>query len=134
MAAAAREARSLLLEYGLVARPELSSSAWDPALLLLDELVTNAVLHGSGPVHVRIFDQADLFRVEVEDQGAQMPEPQPVDLLADHGRGLLLVDQLASTWGYVPLEPTPAALGAATGKTVWFELPPLALPEARDAC
>jgi hypothetical protein len=41
--------------------------------------------------------------------------------LAASGRGLVLVEELASAWGWVPAE-------EGTGKVVWFEL------DASSAC
>lgn len=81
----------------------------DTALLLLSELATNQVLHTldpnrdeiGGDYFVRVFFSPERLRVEVRDAGGRSPEfhlsdPSPD---AEHGRGLFLVNALASRWG-----------------------------------
>lgn len=85
----------------------------DEIVLLVSELVTNAMLYAGSPATVRIDLGDDLVRVEVEDESADLPRvcaPAPTD---EHGRGVRLVAQLAARYGWT-------ALG--TGKRVWFEL------------
>jgi hypothetical protein len=53
------------------------------------------------------------LRVEVRDDDPSPPVRRPRDPLATTGRGLLLVNELASAWGSQP---------AGRGKVVWFEL------------
>ncbi|MER5737346.1 ATP-binding protein [Streptomyces sp. NPDC002262] len=70
------------------------------ANLLLTELVTNAFLHADAPtVGVRVYRQGDLLMIEVNDGTPQGPLPRPTGLLSEHGRGLVLVDALADSWG-----------------------------------
>ena len=85
------------------------------AELLTAELVANAVVHapGSGDVSVRVRVDGSVLRVEVTDGGAGRPVLRHASPTAPDGRGLALVDALASAWGAVP---------AGAGKTVWFEL------------
>lgn len=79
----------------------------DNALLLLSELATNQVLHtprtgkSNGDYFVRAFLFHGWLRVEVRDVGGNSPEIKVIslDLNAEHGRGLLLVNALASRWG-----------------------------------
>jgi anti-sigma regulatory factor (Ser/Thr protein kinase) len=114
-------ARALVGELCEARHPELGSDAWDVALLLLTELVTNAVRYGEGPVDLALVEDPTLFRVDVADQGHAMPVMDPTaDLLSDRGRGLLLVESLARAWGVTPVPDV--------GKRVWFELPPLTSP------
>jgi anti-sigma regulatory factor (Ser/Thr protein kinase) len=83
--------------------------------LLASELVANAVLHGGGPVTVGLERSAHLVRVEVSDTSSELPALQPPeDLLAERGRGFLLVDRLATRWGFERRRDD--------GKTVWFEV------------
>lgn len=90
----------------------------ETVVLLVSELVSNAVQHG-GPhdslatVGVQVETRPDLVRVEVTDAGTG--DPRPGDGAVDHpsGRGLLLVEALASRWGCEQLP---------VGKTVWFEI------------
>ncbi|MGZ3099924.1 ATP-binding protein [Streptomyces sp. H62] len=84
-------------------------SAYEPAcsvddcLLLLSELVTNAVVHGrsEGPWVVRVewFREGSALRVEVHNPGlpenVRLRHPDAGDA---HGRGLLLVDSVSDSW------------------------------------
>jgi serine/threonine-protein kinase RsbW len=98
----------------LVAR--LPTSRLDDVLLTASEVVTNAVLHGDGPVVCRVWLGVNVVRMEVADDGEGVPRLRgdPVDD-GEGGRGLRIVDVLASRWGVTPKRPGP-------GKTVWFEL------------
>jgi anti-sigma regulatory factor (Ser/Thr protein kinase) len=89
----------------------------DDLLLVVSELVTNAVVHGAEPIVVTIVRAPERVRVEVTD-GADGSSPHgnrhpPAD--AETGRGLSVVTRLAVAWGW---RATPGR-----GKTVWAELP-----------
>ncbi|MEV6932622.1 SpoIIE family protein phosphatase [Dactylosporangium sp. NPDC051485] len=86
----------------------------DDALLLLDEVITNAIQHTVGAVLVRLELLADALRVSVADRSERLPSPRPADAEAENGRGLLIVASVASAWG---VDPDPAG-----GKAVWFEV------------
>ncbi len=84
------------------------------AILLVSELVTNAVLHGVSPFELRAMQSHSGLRVEVRDHNAAAgPVLRLGDGLAESGRGLQLVDTLADRWGW-------SEDGA--GKVVWFEI------------
>jgi anti-sigma regulatory factor (Ser/Thr protein kinase) len=83
-------------------------------LLVVSELVTNAVLHGAGPVRLRLERRVDGVRVEVSDDGEGAVAPRTPDLAAVGGRGLMVVGRLAGSWGVDQRSPV--------GKTVWAEL------------
>ena len=83
------------------------------AELALSELVTNAVLHGRQPLHVRVALGPSSLRVEVVDGSPISPSFSMLDPTALTGRGLLLISDAADRWGVEPLE---------EGKAVWFEL------------
>jgi anti-sigma regulatory factor (Ser/Thr protein kinase) len=86
----------------------------DAAVLMTSEVVTNALRHGQGDVRLAVGADHALVRVEVGDDAPTRPVPRSADTDAESGRGLLIVDALASDWG---------VLQAAPGKTVWFEVP-----------
>jgi anti-sigma regulatory factor (Ser/Thr protein kinase) len=85
------------------------------AVLLVSELVTNAILHGRAPLELRAQPAGAGVRVEVHDHERTRP---PIlrhddDLTEPGGRGLQLVDTLADRWGWAEND---------CGKVVWFEL------------
>lgn len=83
------------------------------ATLLVSELVANAVLHAGTPVELVVAVDGERARVEVHDGSPQLPVRKRYSNLSGTGRGLMMVDRMASQWG---AEPT------ADGKVVWFEL------------
>ncbi|MEU5298621.1 ATP-binding protein [Streptomyces umbrinus] len=92
------------------------------SLLLMSELVTNAVRHASGPcirVHVDRPAPAQLLLAVVDhtpDRRPQRRTPGPDD---ESGRGLVLLDELADRWGYHPMDGSAAR---PRTKRVWAEL------------
>jgi anti-sigma regulatory factor (Ser/Thr protein kinase) len=87
----------------------------DIALLLTSELVTNAVKYGGENIVLVLADEARLLRVEVRDDGRHAPRIGAAENHDLGGRGLLLVESLASEWGTSPADHEP-------GKAVWFIL------------
>ena len=89
----------------------------DDVQLLVSELVTNAVVHAGSDVEIAVRLLSDVVRIEVVDR-SPTTDLRPRDPRADaeSGRGLLLVETLASAWGVEPLD---------HGKSVWFEVPRL---------
>jgi anti-sigma regulatory factor (Ser/Thr protein kinase) len=85
----------------------------DVAVLLVSELVTNALLHGAPPVELRARLTPKGLRVEVSDSAPAQPVVRDTPLDTPGGQGLRLVDALASRWGWTP---------ATVGKAVWFEI------------
>jgi anti-sigma regulatory factor (Ser/Thr protein kinase) len=88
------------------------------AVLLTSEVVTNAVLHGSAPIVLRLQHWGASLRVEVRDAGAAFGpvSTRSEDLTAEGGRGLALIESLATAWGRTVHDDVPI------GKTVWFEI------------
>jgi anti-sigma regulatory factor (Ser/Thr protein kinase) len=84
------------------------------ALLGVNELVTNALLHARSPAHVELDLDERRLLVLVTDRGlGTSVAVQDTDPGAVRGRGLALVEALADAWGN---ERT------SRGTTVWFEL------------
>ncbi|KQU64133.1 hypothetical protein ASC58_19675 [Phycicoccus sp. Root101] len=98
-------------------------AAWDVdeavaynALLCLSELVTNAVIHTGAGCEVQLLLDQQALTATVRDGGSNVvvdPKRVEQDPLAVHGRGLSLVDALATGWGS-ELDPG--------GMSVWFVL------------
>lgn len=93
--------------------PDLAADVIDVVLLLVTELVTNAVVHAQTSVRVCVETSGSRVRIDVQDKATTMPGRRPISVDSLGGRGLLLVERLADRWGY---EPHP------WGKTVWFEI------------
>jgi CheY-like chemotaxis protein len=86
----------------------------DTVALLLSELVTNAVVHAAAAPSVAVHLLPDRVHVEVaDDDESTHLEPRKAPLSAEGGRGLLLVEALADSWGQVTLP---------GGKVVWFDV------------
>ena len=140
---AARTAQALLeplLEAPALARSFLrrTLAGWEAdrfggdALLVADELVANAVLHAGTEIELRLALCPNRLGVGVADRSAHRPTLRQADDAAESGRGLLLVDAVATDWrvlprrdggkvvravlvaGHAPLDLRPAATSTAT--------------------
>ena len=87
----------------------------DLAAVATSELVTNAVIHGDGPITVRTVLDPSSLRVEVQDAGTELPERAATDASRASGRGLTIVDVFSREWGCTVVH-------GATGKSVWFTM------------
>ena len=97
------------------ARDQLRSSGADvdTVVLLVSEVVTNAVLHARSDIQVTVDDLGAIARVEVRDASPLPPRMHRFALESATGRGLRLLDQLSARWG---------AEHQPEGKVVWFEV------------
>jgi GAF domain-containing protein/anti-sigma regulatory factor (Ser/Thr protein kinase) len=87
----------------------------DAVLLIVSELVTNALVHTGGPVRLDLTLVNSRLRVAVADSSPRTPvKPTSIGWEATGGRGLLLVEAMSATWGTVPV---------SGGKQVWCEVP-----------
>lgn len=109
-AAAVATARRLVVGFLSPAVPEPTVRV---AVLLTSELVTNAVIHATTPFRLDVMVEVAGVRVAVSDAAGGLASPANPRGAEEHGRGLQLVDALASRWG------SEALVG---GKRVWFEL------------
>ena len=83
-------------------------------LLVCTELASNAYEHAEGPRAVRVQRHTDFVRVEVDDHTpAELPQLGQSRLGDSRGRGLLLISQIARSWG---------TLEFTGGKTTWAEV------------
>jgi len=87
----------------------------ETAVLLVSELVTNAVRHARGTHAIALELQADRswLRIEVQDGDPRWPQPRTPAGFDESGFGFVLVDALAGKWG---------VRETAAGKAVWAEL------------
>ncbi|MET8680077.1 ATP-binding protein [Streptomyces sp. NPDC004647] len=114
---ARRWARSRLAGAGIGTDEPLAETL----ILLISELVTNAVVHTGCPAVLRMWlpgigaprAAAGTVRVEVADSSGRAPRPRHAQGDDTGGRGLELVDGLADRWGW-------DAEGA--GKSIWCEI------------
>ena len=110
IAPARRWAHDLLTEAGV------EGETLTVMVLLVSEVVTNAVAHAVPPVSLIIHINEERARVEVRDCARELPiikRPPPTQ---PGGRGVALVDMLATRWG-VGYDELDGQL-----KSVWFEL------------
>lgn len=111
---ARRWTRSRLAGSGIAADEPLAETL----ILLVSELVTNAVVHTGCPAVLRLSLPGTeageaTVRLEVADRSERAPVPRCVGSDATGGRGLALVDGLADRWGWST---------DGTGKRIWCEL------------
>jgi hypothetical protein len=116
---ARRWVRSRLAGSGIQADEPLAETL----ILLVSELVTNAVVHTGRPAVLRMVlpgvqeeppeCPGGIVRVEVADSCERPPSPRHADGDETNGRGLELVDGLADRWGWRP---------EGAGKAIWCEI------------
>ncbi|MCX3289967.1 SpoIIE family protein phosphatase [Streptomyces sp. NEAU-H22] len=87
---------------------------YDAALLVVSELVTNALVHTDDKVRMDLTLVNNRLRIAVADASPRSPvRPASIGWEATGGRGILLVEALSATWGTLPV---------SGGKQVWAEL------------
>jgi PAS domain S-box-containing protein len=85
----------------------------DPSLLLVSEVVTNALLHAGTTIDLAATLDDSGLRVEVGDGSPHLPSRRRYGTAAGTGRGLQMLETLVDDWG-VTLH--------GRGKTVWFHV------------
>lgn len=86
----------------------------DDAVLVATELITNAVVHARTDVVLTLrSDGYRYVRIEAEDQDPSLPVRPARSVDSISGRGLTLIDALATAWGYQ---------ARRDGKTLWAQL------------
>ena len=104
-----RCARTLVTEAMVAAG--CASQVIEDVKWLTSELATNAVVHAGTEFVVSIEISEDAVRVSVHDADPSLPRARPPDGVS--GRGLHLMERVATCWG---IDPAPA------GKSVWFQM------------
>ncbi|MFD3422417.1 ATP-binding protein [Streptomyces decoyicus] len=93
-------------------------SLLDDLGLLISELVTNALRHGSGEeVDFRLVVTTEVVLLQVGDGSSRRPRVRDAHPEEETGRGMVLVDAFAASWGV-----------SADGTTTWCTL---TIPETR---
>jgi serine phosphatase RsbU (regulator of sigma subunit)/anti-sigma regulatory factor (Ser/Thr protein kinase) len=89
----------------------------DASVLMLSEMLTNALVHTDSEARVVAECSGTrghrLLRVEVSDNSDALPHRRTPGELASSGRGLVMMEMLAGTWGVYP---------RGEGKSIWFEM------------
>ena len=112
------------VEYREVPRARAAARGWcraaglngvtEAVLLVLTELLGNAVCHARTPVTVRLEATPTVVRIEVSDGSPDRPTRRSAGSGESDGRGLAIVDALtARHWG---------SERSAHGKLVWAEV------------
>lgn len=86
----------------------------DTVQLLISELVTNVIVHTTAAPDVRVSLYPSHLHVAVVDSSPVPVTPRSPSDEAVSGRGLQLVEALASAWGTTQID---------RGKVVWFDVP-----------
>ncbi|MFI1096315.1 ATP-binding protein [Streptomyces sp. NPDC020917] len=117
-----KHASEVLAEWGV------EESVTHDALLIVSELLSNAVQHAVKPMEsvggqrvavacgLRLWLTDRGLTVSVYDADRRPPVLRSPSIEAERGRGLHLVDALSEAWGYTHPSPT-------SGKLVWARLP-----------
>lgn len=97
-------------------RPSLNRRERYRVLLVVSELVTNAVQHGAPPIELMLTLDGHCLEVAVRDSGP-LPDLTPRSTFASPstlgGRGLMIVEEIADHWG---------ARVNDSSKTIWCDL------------
>ena len=91
----------------------LRAATVDDAVLMVSELVTNAVAHGQPKITLRLRLRPDRLTVAVADRGEAPLTCTMPPLQQPFGRGLVIVNALATRWGVSQ---------GRVDKRVWFDV------------
>ncbi|MFE2146125.1 SpoIIE family protein phosphatase [Streptomyces sp. NPDC059456] len=110
IAGARRQIRELLHDWA-------DAEQVDSAVLMVSEMVTNVLMHTDGDALLVAEAAGELgtrrLRIEVADASDELPHKRHPGEMASSGRGVLLMEMLADSWGVDP---------RGEGKSIWFEL------------
>ncbi|WP_406187632.1 SpoIIE family protein phosphatase [Streptomyces sp. NBC_01006] len=110
IAGARRQIRELLHDWA-------DAEQVDSAVLMVSEMVTNVLMHTDGDALLVAEAVGELgtrrLRIEVADSSDELPHKRHPGEMASSGRGVLLMEMLADTWGVDP---------RGEGKSIWFEM------------
>lgn len=112
VSAARRFVADALVELG-------AEGACDDAATLVSELATNAVLHARTPFTIAVSRIDGEVRISVRDHSLAQPRVRDYGTGATTGRGMRLIEAMATDWGVEPED---------DGKSVWFAIPQQGAP------
>jgi two-component sensor histidine kinase len=92
----------------------LSPDDQQSTLLVMNELVTNAVEHAQTPLQLDVTLTGNALQVEVRDESTAAPRLHEIDPKSCRGHGLRVVAGLSSSWNWNP---------SGRGKSVRATLP-----------
>jgi anti-sigma regulatory factor (Ser/Thr protein kinase) len=93
---------------------EVAGEVVETVELLTSEVITNALVHARSAPELAVRVRHEVVRVEVVDISPVVPIRRTIETDALSGRGIAIVESLASQWGVTGL--------SDRGKTVWFEV------------
>jgi anti-sigma regulatory factor (Ser/Thr protein kinase) len=93
---------------------QVADGVVDTVELLTSEVVTNAIVHAHSGPQLAVTVDADVVRVAVRDLSPAVPVRRLGRLDDVSGRGVVIVEELASAWG--------VELDRNGSKRVWFEV------------
>ncbi|GAA3542964.1 hypothetical protein GCM10022419_023920 [Nonomuraea rosea] len=100
----------------------LSEEVVDDAVLMVSELITNALMYGDGPYELVLHIDAKEIMCVVVDSSPLLPEPSPDDVRSEHGRGLRIIARLSD--GFYGCHPQRYVTHPdLVGKATWFAIP-----------
>jgi anti-sigma regulatory factor (Ser/Thr protein kinase) len=85
----------------------------DDALLVISELVTNAVLHAGTPTMAWAEYEPGSITVAVVDGSSSLPALLAPSERRESGRGVAIIDELGATWGLIR---------TSLGKIIWVNI------------
>ena len=116
------------------------SAVFPDTAVVVSELVTNALCHGArldfgaaarGQVELSLWHRASHLVCAVTDPSAEPPVLRPADPGAEAGRGLQVVQALATTWGWAMLGFHRKVVWAAL-RVPQFKIPAPETPAVRE--
>lgn len=85
----------------------------DDCVIVVSELVTNAINAGSTEIGLNIVVHRDHIRIETDDTAPGHPQPRSANPDDNHGRGLRVITHLSRDWGVD---------SSTHGKRVWADI------------
>jgi anti-sigma regulatory factor (Ser/Thr protein kinase) len=93
---------------------DIPAETLDSVELMVSELASNCIRHADTGFEITVIETDSAIRIEASDEGEGEPHMRTPGPTEPDGRGLQIVDMLASSWGFERLR--------RGGKTVWFTL------------